>query len=132
MGVARVAQYTLTYYAVTTALSVLLGILMVVVVKPGRGEPLEGSSTQGCSGHQVDILTGLSVSNLVLFQAYITAADNGKQHNSSYVCTRLARLIHITAGKSYHILPLCSGFLLISTCIAFVWLPGSCESLASC
>lgn len=52
-GVAQVARYTLLYYAVTTVISVLLGIILVVAVQPGRGEPLEASSAQGCLEGQV-------------------------------------------------------------------------------
>ena len=51
-GVARVAHYTLVYYAITTATSVLLGIVLVLAIRPGRGEPLEDTSNIGC-GRQV-------------------------------------------------------------------------------
>ncbi|KAK9811983.1 hypothetical protein WJX73_005653 [Symbiochloris irregularis] len=47
-GVAQVARYTFLYYAVTTVISVLLGIILVVAIQPGRGEPLEASSARGC------------------------------------------------------------------------------------
>ncbi len=42
----RVARLTLAYYALTTIAAVLLGILLVVLIRPGRGSPF----TQAAAG----------------------------------------------------------------------------------
>lgn len=49
---AKVAQWTLLYYAATTIAAVVLGIVLVNVVQPGRGSPLDGDVTS-CAGGQV-------------------------------------------------------------------------------
>jgi solute carrier family 1 (high affinity glutamate transporter) protein 2 len=50
-SVAKVAKYTICYYAATTLTAVVLGIALVNLIRPGRGEPLgEGGST-GCHGN---------------------------------------------------------------------------------
>lgn len=48
-SVAKVARYTICYYAATTITAVLLGIILVNVIKPGRGNSLgeEGSGECG-------------------------------------------------------------------------------------
>ncbi len=45
---ARVARYTLAYYAVCTAAAVALGVLLVNLIQPGRGHPLAGSAVSSC------------------------------------------------------------------------------------
>lgn len=44
------ARYTFAYYAISTALAVLLGIVLVLVIQPGRGQPLAGGAALGCGG----------------------------------------------------------------------------------
>lgn len=46
---AKVARYTLYYYAFTTVTAVVLGIVLVNVIWPGRGEPLGNGDATGCS-----------------------------------------------------------------------------------
>ncbi|KAL3151462.1 hypothetical protein ABBQ38_012464 [Trebouxia sp. C0009 RCD-2024] len=41
-SMAKVARWTLMYYAATTVTAVVLGMVLVTVVKPGRGSPLNG------------------------------------------------------------------------------------------
>lgn len=43
-----VHRYTFAYYALSTALAVLLGIVLVLVIQPGRGQPLSGGAALGC------------------------------------------------------------------------------------
>jgi hypothetical protein len=45
---AKVARLTLAYYAVSTAAAVALGIVLVNVMRPGRGEPLAGGTMTAC------------------------------------------------------------------------------------
>ena len=45
----RVARLTLAYYAFTTIVAVLLGILLVVLIQPGKGSPFSQAATgAGC------------------------------------------------------------------------------------
>lgn len=45
---AKVARCTLLYYGASTAAAVVLGILLVNVIQPGRGEPLAGGAVTSC------------------------------------------------------------------------------------
>lgn len=49
---AKVARWTLMYYAATTVTAVVLGMVLVTVVKPGRGSPLNGDVVS-CGDTQV-------------------------------------------------------------------------------
>ena len=44
---ARVARLTLAYYAATTVAAVFLGILLVVIIQPGRGSPFSKAASGG-------------------------------------------------------------------------------------
>ncbi|KAK9827729.1 hypothetical protein WJX81_005955 [Elliptochloris bilobata] len=46
-GVGRVARVTLAYYAATTGAAVALGVALVVLVRPGAGQPLAGEAADG-------------------------------------------------------------------------------------
>ena len=50
---AKVAKWTLLYYASTTVAAVLLGIILVSVINPGRGSPFSGNLTADCGDDQV-------------------------------------------------------------------------------
>ena len=43
-SMAKIAQCTLCYYAATTVAAVILGIVLVNLIWPGKGEPLGGGS----------------------------------------------------------------------------------------
>lgn len=49
---AKVARWTLVYYAATTVTAVVLGMVLVSVLNPGRGSPLDGD-VASCAGAQV-------------------------------------------------------------------------------
>ena len=49
---AKVARWTLVYYAATTVTAVVLGMVLVTVLNPGRGSPLDGD-VANCAGAQV-------------------------------------------------------------------------------
>ena len=49
---AKVARWTLVYYAATTFTAVVLGMVLVTVMNPGRGSPLDGN-VANCAGAQV-------------------------------------------------------------------------------
>ena len=49
---AKVARWTLMYYAATTVTAVVLGMVLVTVMKPGRGSPLNGD-VASCGATQV-------------------------------------------------------------------------------
>ena len=51
-SMAKVARWTFMYYAATTVAAVLLGIVLVTLLNPGRGSPLDGDVTN-CSGAEV-------------------------------------------------------------------------------
>ncbi|KAK9849386.1 hypothetical protein WJX84_010959 [Apatococcus fuscideae] len=46
-SMARVARLTLAYYALTTVAAVLLGILLVILIQPGRGSPFSKAAAGG-------------------------------------------------------------------------------------
>ena len=50
---ATVAKWTLMYYAATTLAAVVLGIVLVNVLNPGRGSPLNGAGVSNCGADQV-------------------------------------------------------------------------------
>lgn len=50
---AKVAKWTLLYYGSTTLAAVLLGIILVSVINPGRGSPFSGNLTADCGNDQV-------------------------------------------------------------------------------
>ncbi len=54
-SMARVARYTLLYYAVSTAAAVVLGIVLVNVIQPGRGEPLAGGAVTSCRQPDLEV-----------------------------------------------------------------------------
>ena len=47
-SMARVAHHTLLYYAFTTVAAVLLGIALVNLIRPGRGQPLGSGDVTAC------------------------------------------------------------------------------------
>ena len=47
------------YYAATTLTAVVLGILLVNVLNPGRGSPLSGDGVSDCAVDQVQLCEGL-------------------------------------------------------------------------
>ena len=49
---ATVARWTLVYYATTTVTAVVLGMVLVTVLNPGRGSPLD-ADVASCAGAQV-------------------------------------------------------------------------------
>ena len=49
---AKVARWTLVYYAATTITAVVLGMVLVTVLNPGRGSPLDGD-VASCTEPQV-------------------------------------------------------------------------------
>ncbi|CAL8471163.1 g10705 [Coccomyxa elongata] len=49
-SMARVARYTLLYYALSTAVAVTLGIILVNVINPGRGGALSSDAVTSCRG----------------------------------------------------------------------------------
>ena len=49
-SVAKVARYTICYYAATTITAVLLGIILVNVIQPGRGNSLGKEGSVECGG----------------------------------------------------------------------------------
>lgn len=48
-SVAKVARYTIAYYASTTITAVILGIVLVNIIQPGRGNSLGQEGSAGCS-----------------------------------------------------------------------------------
>lgn len=46
-SMARVARLTLAYYAATTVAAVFLGIVLVVLIQPGRGSPFSKAASGG-------------------------------------------------------------------------------------
>ncbi|KAL0019833.1 hypothetical protein WJX79_000345 [Trebouxia sp. C0005] len=51
-SMAKVARWTLMYYAATTLIAVVLGIVLVNVLNPGRGSPLNGDGVSDCAVDQ--------------------------------------------------------------------------------
>lgn len=51
-SMAKVARWTLMYYAATTLTAVVLGIILVNVLNPGRGSPLNGDGVSDCAVDQ--------------------------------------------------------------------------------
>ena len=51
-SMAKVAKWTLLYYAATTMAAVVMGVVLVNVLNPGRGSPLSGDVTN-CADGQV-------------------------------------------------------------------------------
>lgn len=47
------------YYAATTLIAVVLGIVLVNVLNPGRGSPLNGDGVSDCAVDQVQHCEGL-------------------------------------------------------------------------
>ena len=58
-SMAKVARWTLIYYAATTLAAVVLGIILVNVLNPGRGSPLNGDGVSDCAVDQVQHCVGL-------------------------------------------------------------------------
>ena len=56
------------YYAATTLTAVVLGIVLVNVLNPGRGSPLSGDGVSDCAVDQVQLCEGLVVSVLAYQQ----------------------------------------------------------------
>lgn len=54
-SMAKVAKWTMLYYALTTVAAVLLGILLVTVIKPGQGSPFSGNLATNCHANQVGV-----------------------------------------------------------------------------
>lgn len=52
---ARVARYTLLYYASCTATAVTLGIILVNLIGPGRGGGLSGDTVTFCRGPELKV-----------------------------------------------------------------------------
>lgn len=52
-SMAKVARWTLMYYAATTICAVVLGVVLVNVLHPGRGSPLSGDGVSDCGSNQV-------------------------------------------------------------------------------
>lgn len=52
---ARVARYTLLYYASSTAVAVTLGIILVNVINPGRGGALSSDAVTSCRGADLKV-----------------------------------------------------------------------------
>ena len=53
---AKIAQYTLCYYAATTVAAVILGIVLVNLIWPGKGEPLgSGSGVAACHASEAAV-----------------------------------------------------------------------------
>ena len=52
-SMAKVAKWTLLYYAATTIAAVVLGIVLVNMLNPGRGSPLNGDGVSDCNAGQV-------------------------------------------------------------------------------
>ena len=61
-SVAKVARYTLCYYAATTITAVILGILLVNIIQPGRGDSLGKEGSSGCGGQVTEASPGTSPS----------------------------------------------------------------------
>ncbi len=61
-SMAKVARWTLIYYAATTLTAVVLGIVLVNVLNPGRGSPLNGDGVSDCAVDQVQPCEGLGKS----------------------------------------------------------------------
>ncbi|DBA93948.1 TPA: hypothetical protein ACH3X1_001610 [Trebouxia sp. C0004] len=51
-SMAKVAKWTLLYYGATTLTAVVLGIVLVNVLNPGRGSPLNGDGVSDCAVDQ--------------------------------------------------------------------------------
>lgn len=75
VGMGRVARVTVLYYVATTFTAVVLGILVVTIIKPGRGKPFSGAHRDNAPGKDAkdkdildavfDILRSLFPSNVV-------------------------------------------------------------------
>ena len=52
-NMAKIARWTLLYYAGTTVTAVVLGLALVTVLNPGRGSPLGGDGVSSCGVDQV-------------------------------------------------------------------------------
>ena len=66
-SVAKVARYTLCYYAATTITAVILGILLVNIIQPGRGNSLGDAGSVGCdAASEVRHLTYIIASSICL------------------------------------------------------------------
>lgn len=61
---ARVARLTLAYYAATTVAAVLLGILLVILIQPGRGSPFsKAASGSDCETTPAQVCPGVLLFN---------------------------------------------------------------------
>ena len=56
-SMASVAKTTLAYYAANTLTSVLLGMMLVSLLRPGRGSPLS-SAAGSCAVNVTEVITG--------------------------------------------------------------------------
>lgn len=54
-SMAKVARWTLVYYAATTITAVVLGMVLVTVLNPGKGSPLDGDVAT-CGGAEVQFM----------------------------------------------------------------------------
>lgn len=54
-SMARVARYTLLYYASSTAVAVALGIILVNLINPGRGGSLSSDAITSCRGADLKV-----------------------------------------------------------------------------
>ncbi len=52
---ARVARYTLLYYAASTTVAVALGIVLVNVIDPGRSGSLSSDAVTSCRGPDLKV-----------------------------------------------------------------------------
>ena len=68
---ARVARYTLAYYALCTAAAVALGVLLVNLIQPGRGRPLAGSAFSSCRSAGLPVRAG---------SAFLSASISASMH----------------------------------------------------
>eukprot|EP00887_Chlorella_sp_A99_P001057 scaffold14.g1057.t1 len=75
-SVARLAKITFGYYALSTLMAIGLGILVVVVVRPGRGSPLDHIAPAGGGCHAREQRTVATQSSHVEQQSATTALLN--------------------------------------------------------
>lgn len=92
-SMARVARYTLAYYAVCTAAAVALGVLLVNLIQPGRGHPLAGSALSSCRSAGLPVHWACFLKNHSPLPAYMPADPRER----------------LSADRAYHHQAPCSG-----------------------
>lgn len=79
-GMGKVARVTLLYYLITTVIAVLLGLLVVITIRPGRWHPFKGIKTDDeaiATKEKPDVMTAILdvLRNLFPKNAFVAAGN---------------------------------------------------------